>query len=174
MDSQIVLREIASTAADLIHLNQVSGNGLHARVKRQPIALRSREFESDPVVILPAHVAKNHRFAVQILDHDVHTSIIEKIPEGRAAADLRHLNRRANLFADIAKRSIALVQEQELWLPVSGPHIESVHLWIDVPVDEEKVWPAVIIKVKKCRAPANVRNRRSRYPCREGNIGKTC
>src|SRR5260370_23147105 len=116
MDSQIVLREIAPTAADLIHLNQVSSNGRDARVKRQPIALRSRKLETDPVVIVPAHVAKNHRFAVQILDHDVHASIIEKIPEGRAAADLWHLNRRANFFADIAKGAVMLVQQQDFWL----------------------------------------------------------
>src|SRR6267143_4264981 len=144
MDSQIVLREIAATAADLVHLDQVSGDGLDTGVQRQPIALRSRKLKSDPVIMVPAHVAKNHGFAVQILDHDINIAVVEKISEGRPAADLGNLNRRANLFADIAKRAVALVQEQELWLPVSGPHIESVHLRVDMPVHHEKVSPAVV------------------------------
>ncbi len=81
MDAQIVLREVAPTAAHLIYLNQVSGDGLDAGVQRQPIALRSREFKSDPVIMVPAHPAKSHRLAVQILDHDVHVAIIEEIPD---------------------------------------------------------------------------------------------
>src|SRR4029077_18501257 len=104
VDSQVVLRKITSTTTDLIYLNQVSSNCLDARVQRQPIALRSRQLEADPMVLLPALVAKDHGFPVQILDNDVHSPIIEEIPEGRAPAHLRNLNRGANLSADIPKR----------------------------------------------------------------------
>src|SRR5579859_3543388 len=95
MDSQIVLRKIASTAANLIHLNEVSGNGFDAGVESQTIALRSREFEFDPVVLVPTDVAKNHGFAVQIFDDHVDATVVEEIAESRAAAHLRDLNCRS-------------------------------------------------------------------------------
>ena len=172
VDSEVVLRQVTSTAADFIHLDQISGNGFDAGIQGQTIALRSGKLESDPVVLVPALTAQDHRLAIQILDDNVDMAVVEKIAEGRATADLRDLDRGSDNFADIAKGAVVPVQEQELWLVVSGSDIKSVHLRVDMPVHHKKVGPTVIIKVEKCGAPANVRNGRRGDTGLERNIGE--
>jgi len=58
VDSEVVLGEIASTTADLIHLNEFTGDGFDARIQSQAITLGSRQFEFDPVVVVPADIAQ--------------------------------------------------------------------------------------------------------------------
>ena len=43
---------------NFIHLRQIPRDRPDARIQRQPIALRSREFESDPVIVVPALIAQ--------------------------------------------------------------------------------------------------------------------
>src|SRR5580704_11694060 len=99
--------------------------------------------------MVSALFSKDHRLAVQILDDDVDVSVVEEIAEGRAAADLWCLNRRTHEFADIAKRAIASIQEEEFWLPISCTNIESIHLGVDMSVHQKKIRPTIIVKVEK-------------------------
>src|SRR5579863_9347103 len=156
VDAQVVLRQIAAPAADLIDLNQVSGEGLEAGIQRQTIAFGSRQFKFDPVVMVAALVAKDERLAINIFNDDVDAAVVEQIAEGRAAADLGDANGGASQFADVAKGSVVLVQEQEFGLAIAGADIERVHLRVDVAVHHKKIRPSIVIEIEKCGAPTNV------------------
>ena len=51
VDSQIVLRQVASAAEDFAHLHQVSGCGSYARIQGQTIRLYAFQLKTDPMVL---------------------------------------------------------------------------------------------------------------------------
>src|SRR5580704_5839476 len=73
VDAQIVLREIAATAVDLIGLGNAAGNDLEPGVERQPVALRTAgQLEADPVPPRHPMVPEKRWRPIAVADYDIH------------------------------------------------------------------------------------------------------
>ena len=121
MDAQIVLREIAAAAVDLVGLCHTAGDDLDARIEREAIALGSGQFKAHPVTSGNAVIPQKHRRPVDIADDNVHVAVIEEIADREAARDARLHQRRARLIAGIAEGSVLLIQLQQLRLAIAAP-----------------------------------------------------
>src|SRR5579863_5418431 len=157
MNSEIVLGKIASAADDLVRLNQISGRDSQSCVQSESVALCSLQFKADPMVFGTALGAQDHRLAFKIFNHNVNSPIIEQVAEGHAPADLGNLNGRTRKFADVLKRSIALVQKQEFGLEIFYASMDARYLRVHVAVGHKEIEPAIVVEVKEAIAPAHVR-----------------
>ena len=77
MQAQIVLRKVTAAAVNLISLRDTACSHFDARADGEAVALRTREFKTDPVTARNAVIPQNHRGPVNIADDDIHVSIVE-------------------------------------------------------------------------------------------------
>src|ERR1700722_17811900 len=77
METQIMLREVTSTAANFIQLHEFASCEPHARVQSEPIRLSAFELKTHPVVICTSLGSKDHGLADQVFDHGLEPSVIE-------------------------------------------------------------------------------------------------
>src|SRR5271168_4396635 len=123
VDPQVILREIASAAANLVQLHQVAGGGTETRVEGEQVAFCSFKFEADPMIVGPPLGAQDHRFPLQVLDHNFQVAIVEQVADRQSAAHLRDLNRGSGEFTCVAESTVVLIEIEELWLSKSGTDI---------------------------------------------------
>src|SRR5258708_27646561 len=157
VDPQIALRKIASSAAYLVLLDKIAGCGPQPRVEGQRAALCSLQFEADPVVTSTCLGAQNHRFAFQIFDHNLQAPIIEQIANCKPAAYLGNLYRRSGKLAYVTKGPVVLVEIEELRLAKFGADIFGIHLWVDMPVHDDEVCPAIVVQIEESVSPSHIR-----------------
>jgi hypothetical protein len=85
VDPQIILREVASTAVNFFCLCHSACHDLDPRVQCQAVALGSRELKAYPMAAWNPMILQNHRTPVEIADHDIQITVVEKIADRKAA-----------------------------------------------------------------------------------------
>src|ERR1700723_918820 len=116
MDSQVILRQVAAAAVDLVGLRDATRDDLDASIQRKSISLLSSEFKAHPVTTRNASVAQKHRRTVDIADHHIHVSVIKDIAYCEATRDTALDQRFTGLVAGIAKGAIFLIELEQLRL----------------------------------------------------------
>src|SRR5262245_57979943 len=117
-------------------------------------------------------VLQNHRRACQIFHDDINVPSIEEISSGYASGNAWNAERRARLFAAVAKGAVLLIELQNFWFFVPRARWEGVNLRIDVTAHKDEVEPAVIVRVEENRSPFHIRQRRQRHSGLVRNIGE--
>src|SRR5580693_1294598 len=95
VDPEVALRKIAASAAHLVLLDKIASRGAEPGVQGQRTSLCRLQLEADPMIardsLVTSLVAQNHRFALQVLDHDIQVAVIKQVAHCQAAAHLRNL-----------------------------------------------------------------------------------
>src|SRR6202012_438026 len=172
VDPQIILREIASTAANLVQLDQIAGRGTEARVEGKQIAFGSLKLEADPMIDGAALGAQDHRFSLQIFDHNFQVAVVEQVANRKPAAHLRDLYRGSGEFTGVAEGPVVLIKIKQLRLSKSGTDIFDIHLRVNMAIDEDQVRPPIVVYIEEGVSPAHVGCGSAGYPRRAGNVGK--
>ena len=71
---------------DLIHLRVIASDDAHPRADGGAIALRSNQFDLDPVLLVAAIVAQQGRDVIHVQDQCVDVAIVVEVAESGAAA----------------------------------------------------------------------------------------
>src|SRR5438094_6326650 len=116
--TQIVLRQVAAAAADLLPLLDPAGQRPHARADRIAIRLHADELQREPVMRGIALEAEQVRRVVDVRDGDVDLPVVVDIAERRAAPGLRRRRRRAEPLGHVRKSSVAEIAVDDLSLLV--------------------------------------------------------
>ena len=113
VQAEIVLREVAATAADFAQLLELAGGDADAGVEGEAVGGGALEIEADPVVLRVTAGLEDHGWAGEIFYDDVESSAtVEEVAYGEAAADLGNLNGGARESVDVFEGSVALVVER--------------------------------------------------------------
>jgi hypothetical protein len=86
MQTQIVLREVASPGTNFSHLQHRTSADLHLRADSQTIAVPSGQAQRQPMVLVGTGIAENHRLAVDVFNDHINLAVIIEIPKSRTPA----------------------------------------------------------------------------------------
>ena len=160
MQTKIVLRQVTTATVDLVTLRHSPGDDFDSGADRQAVALRSRQFETDPVAARDALILQDHRGAVDIADHHVDIPGVEKITDGESAGYALLEERRPRLAAGITKRSVLLIHAEQLRLAITGAGRQRIHLRVNVARYGNQIQPSIVIQVGEGGAPFDERQGR--------------
>ena len=104
---------------DFAKLHQAAGRRANARIQCQAVAFNTFQLKTDPVVLRPPSGRRIIGIAYKILNHSLEPAVVEEIANGHSAANLRNLDRRPRLFADVFESAVALIHEKEFRLKVA-------------------------------------------------------
>src|ERR1700723_886028 len=86
-------------------------------------------------------------------------SVVKQITHCRSATDSRGLQSRTSKFTYLFKLTVVFVQEQQSGFSVSRPRLASIHLRIDMAVDDKEIDPPIVVKVEERVTPPNIVSR---------------
>ena len=99
-------------------------------------------------------------------------AIVEQVANRQSAAHLRDLYRGSGEFTCVAEGTVVLIEIEELRLSKSGADVLSIHLWVDMPIDEDQVRPTIVVYIEEGVSPAHVGCGSAGDTRRAGNVGK--
>src|ERR1700730_7837517 len=99
---------------------------------------------------------QDHGLAHQVFNHRLHLSVVEEIAHSQPTAHLRDLNCISSPPAGVFEGSVSLIDKEALRLKVSGCSVSAVHLRIHMTVDQEEIFPAIIVEVDEGVTPAHI------------------
>src|SRR5262245_56050360 len=100
MKPQIILREIAASAADFVNLPVISGDYCNAGSDTVAVGLVAYGFDKNPVFLV-AHVLEQAGSVIHIVDYDFEAAVVVQISQGRSPRAAAIENRRSRLRRDI-------------------------------------------------------------------------
>src|SRR5258708_7820779 len=148
MQTKIVLRQVTAAAVDLVALRDAPGDDFDSCADCEAVALRSRQFETDPVAAIDALILQDHGSAVDIADHDVDIPGVEKIADGETAGYSLLEQRGPRLVTGITKRTVLLVHAKQLRLAISGAGRQRIHLRVNVACHPNQSHQAIVIEAR--------------------------
>src|SRR5258708_7095506 len=107
VQAKIGLGEIAAAADDFAGLDEIAGSRPDAGVQRKTIALRSLQFEADPVIRREPLGLQDERLALEIFNDDIDWPVVKYIPISRSSSNARNLDGGAHQFADVFEFAVA-------------------------------------------------------------------
>ena len=125
------------------------------------------------MVVVRIHVAKQHRNAIHIVDDHVDLAVVEDVAKCGAAANADDckpgsLDRRNQL-----ELAVLQVVVQKRALAIAGPPLRVfIHFRIDVPIDDQQIFPPVIVVVEESVGKTDKRNGRFRDAGLIADIGE--
>ncbi len=171
MQTEIALRNVASTAAHLLQLLVTTGTHGDPRANRGAIGLRASELQRDPASVF-AVVLQQTGCVMAIVHKNFYRSIIVKVRSGHAVAVEGRGDAWTSIKGDIFELPVALVPVKYFALPEGGVEAVRIYLGIDVAIGHEQVRPAVVINVDKQCAPTQKLCVNTH--CRDiGNVGES-
>src|SRR3954470_12735944 len=151
--AELVLREIAAAAANLLPLLDAAGDAPHPCADRIAIRRDAGELQGDPVVARVALTAEEIGPIVDVRDRHIDLTVVVEITKGRAAPCLWRRDRRAEPLRHVNETSIARVAIHDLALFVSRLRLHLAHFRIHVAIGQKEIEPAVIIEIGESSAP---------------------
>src|SRR5205807_143856 len=124
--SQVILRNVAATAADFVDLTMRLGlarnlrNTCQARADPAAIRFRANRAYFDPVVLQLRIATQELWIVVYCIDDHVDVTIIVEVSEGTASRRSRIRDTRPNLQRNVRKMAIAQVSIKQFTLRVSS------------------------------------------------------
>jgi hypothetical protein len=118
------------------------------------------QLKSHPVVFVGIDIAQQYRQIIQLIDHNVHFAVVEKIAEGRAPG----FQQKGQPGAFYRRNELELVAleivEEQGPLAKRRALAAVVDLRINMSIGRENVFPAIVVIVEKAGAPAEKGNGR--------------
>src|SRR6185437_1143119 len=115
---QIALLHITAATSYLVRLLRRARSYFHPRIERKFVALCSSQLETDPMIMRQSFGTKDHGLPFKILNYQIDSAVVKKIPRGYSSTDLRKPDTFTSELADIFELSVALVHEDQLRLLV--------------------------------------------------------
>src|SRR5262249_50707882 len=148
---QAPLAIIPPAAPHLVNLRQIPGDDLNPRPDAVTIALHADEPDHNEIVRVTAVVSQQLGRAVKVVDYQVDVAVIIQIREGDSSTRSLLRQRRSELPGDFRKSPVAVVTAQQLALAII------LQLWVNVPIGDEQIAPAVVVVIEEFGTPAYVR-----------------
>ena len=112
------------------------------------------EMEGDPVIVVGVDVLEEGRDGVHVVDDGVHAAVVEEVADGETTRG-HDLGERGGFDGGNGIEVVAVgVVEEERTLGPAGSPVVGVGVAVDVPVDLEKILPAVVVVVDEGGSPA--------------------
>src|SRR5271163_4697338 len=99
-------------------------------------------------------------------------TIVKQVAHRKSPAYLGNLNRGPRKLANIAKRTIVLVEIKQLGFTKLSADILGVHLRIHMPIGKNQVRPSIIVQIEEGVSPSNVGRGAAGDARLVGDIGK--
>src|SRR4051794_35164098 len=119
MDSQIVLRQVAAAASDLVTLSNIAGCNLHKRTDRERASLGCGKLKGYPVISVAPFVIKHHWRRIKIANHNIDMSIVVQVAKrcssGRSLLEQGWSGQRTG----IAKSPVSHIHLEQFLLSIS-------------------------------------------------------
>src|SRR5229473_530442 len=154
--SQIVLGNITGTATHFIHQGSLASFDCDLCAYPVAIGAGSDGLKSDPVVAGMRRIHQEARPCVHVADEYGKLPVIPEIAHSQAARRGYCIDPWSSCRRHVRERTVAVVMIEKAWLRVPAAQVKFVHLRIDMSVGQDEIWPAVIVKVKKHGAPAQI------------------
>ena len=143
----------------------------HRRADRVAVRLRADETEPQAAVAGGLIVAKEHRRAVVGRHQQVDVAVAIEVAAREPAADPRLREAGAGRRRHVAKRAVALIQEQVRRLRVADVAADVPHGLVDVAVGDDEIERAVEIEIGEDAAePERVRATAAPTPARDRDV----
>src|SRR5260370_34512864 len=153
MHTQIILGDVAATAAYFIHLAVTGPRAINPRSDARAIRFHADSFHFQPVRLRGLIAAKKLWYVVDTVDKHINVPVIVEVAE-RAAAARRFLqNPRSAIHGDIGEFAVSQVPIQHLALTVSRFGVRITHFWKYMAVADEEIEPAVVIEINEADTP---------------------
>src|SRR5437660_3531025 len=162
VEAQIVLRKIATAAADFVDLGMETffagemRDAFDARADAAAIGFCANGFDFDPVVCGAGIAAQKLRKIVDGVDDHVEVAVIVEVAESAAARSDGHGDSGAGIVGNIVEAAVAQILVEQLALRVTCFGLELLDFGIDVAVADKNVGPAVVVHVEETAAPAEI------------------
>ena len=140
------------------------------RPDRQPVTFRAQQTKQHAVISARAVIQQQRWRRFYIQRDDVHAAIIVDVSKSRAPPRLWGHTREP--VGNVLESSVAMIAEQQHRLPVRCSSGDRVDLGVNVAVGDKQVEPAVVIHIKKCRAPAHEGISRPHQSGAYGDVGE--
>src|SRR5689334_7016768 len=153
--AEVVLRQEASTGADLTYLFQAAATDGDLRTDRESIAGCRNKLHCHPMMLGRLTILEQRWRAIDVVHDDVEIAVIVEITNGQAAANPGELQATAGAIRNVAK-SAAKVQQQLVLLT-----IRFAKLWIlvdvrkNVTVGEEEIELRIEVGIEKGGSPSH-------------------
>ncbi len=153
MYPHVILRNIAGPATHFIDERSLAI--LQANSRADPITIRTGTHapKSNPMIPGMDSVHQQARSCIYIVDHHGELPIVPEITHSQTARRGPCIDAGASIRRNIRKSSVTVVVIQETLLFICAPQVILVHFRINMAVCKDKIRPAVIVEVKKHRAP---------------------
>ena len=162
--AEILLRQITSSAAKFIRLDQLTRCQADARIQRQFVARRPGKLEADPMIARNAFRTENGWLPFKILDDDFLDPIVEEVATRQSPSHPRNLQCLSRFVAHIQECPVALVKKELIWLAKVDSKVCLVKLRVHTAVHHDQIEPTIVVNVVECIAPANPRERPEKQP----------
>src|SRR5271169_4788342 len=153
MKAQVALRHDAGAAVDFVHLRMLADNHAHTPSNGGAIAFGSHQLDLDPVLLVASIIAKQRWRIVHVQDEGVDVAVVVVVAEGGAAAGKMLGDAGSHFRRYVFEAAIAEIPVNESRILVSLAEAVVINLRVDVSVDLNDVWPAIVVVVDKATAP---------------------
>ena len=160
MNAQIILRNIATAAADFVDLTMPLRlprdlrNTCQARADPATIRFRANGAHLDPVVIQLRIATQELGIVVDRVDDHVDVAIVVEVAEGTASGCNWIGDPGPHLQRNVCKMAVAQVSIEQLTLWVSSLGLQLLNFGIHMPIADQDVGPAIVIEIEEAAAPA--------------------
>src|ERR1035437_4352869 len=134
----------------------LAGHYLDARADGRAVAMGAEQFDVDPIVFVAAVISQQRRVIVHVQDQYVHVTIVVKVAKGAAAAGIYRSYPRAQILGNVLELRVSQIAIDESWRNKMPAHVVLINLGINLAGDVEDIGPAVVVVIRKSRAPANI------------------
>src|SRR5579884_393448 len=156
MEPEVILRQIAPSAADFIHLHRGSASNLQPRANSVAVRCRAYGSDSQPVTCRRSVRHQQRRRLVQLIHGHAQTAVVQNVANGRTSAGMQCRERGTRMGADIFETPIAQVVVQQFPLPEMRIAAGGVDFGCEMAVDDQDIRPRVVVVVEEQRAPAQI------------------
>src|SRR5215471_4966010 len=150
---QIVLRHVAASAADFIHLPGARRYYRYPRADSIAVRLCANGLDEEPVLLLSKILQQAQRI-VHVVDYDFQAPIIVNVAGSQSPRTPGFKNPRARLARNVQEIPVSRVPVHQPLLLVTAVRGHGINFRIDVSVCYEDVLSAVIVEIQETDAPA--------------------
>src|SRR6266568_2733223 len=113
-------------------------------------------------MVIGIDIAQEHRYLVHVGDNNIDFAVVEYISEC-ASSTYTHCGE-SGAFHRWREFELSVLQvaKQERALSIRSSRLSLIDCWVDMPVDDQKIFPSVIVVVEKSVSETNERHRRRR------------
>ena len=153
VNAEVVLREVASAAADFVYLPVLSGDTGHARANAAAIGFHANGLNPDPMILRLRLQLQHRRKRVHVVDDDLSSAVVIEIAQSNSASAARLGDGCACCRGNIEEAAIAHIAIENAWLEKGYSPACFIDLGVDMTIGNKQIGPAIVVEIGEAAAP---------------------